>query len=184
MQPNSIAFPRGATDVCRIVMICEDVNAYDVALRVCERLLVRLGDEVPFAFDCWTFAELIEGRSAAKIARTTKDADIIMLSTCGGGLPLAVSLWLEMLPSVRKSPGGALAWIPNESLVSESVLEPVSAKLEQVARQLGMDFLPPKVRPEPVEHPAGDFESEMWTLPVVSTGRHGKPPCDHWGLNE
>lgn len=169
-----------ASRTCQILILCEDMQAYEQARDVCWRILVQLADDLDFTFNCWNFYELSDSNCAHNVLRSAKASDVILLSMREAALPAAAGECLEALAGQRLRAEGLLALVLNEPSHSPAAVERLVERLAQAARKLGMDFLsmvPPPRASEPREDPL------MPVLPLLRP-TYGEGHTDHWGLNE
>jgi hypothetical protein len=157
---NAVArFPKETFEVsrtCQILILCEDFAAYERATEVSWRILVQLADDLDFGFKCWSFIELTDPACARSVVKTADNADIILLSLHRADLPPVATEWLEAFAGHRLQAEGVLALVLNEPPGSPAAVAKLVARLEQTARQTGMDFL--SLVPTPEEsffQPAG-----------------------------
>jgi hypothetical protein len=157
-----------ASRTCQILILCEDMMAYERARDVCWRILVQLADDLDFSFNCWNFYELSDANCAHNVMRSAKSSDVILLSMHEAALPSAAEEWLDALADQRLQAEGLLALVLNEPSNSPAAVGRLVQRLEQAARKLGMDFL------------------SMLHPPLAPTARpaYGERLADHWGLNE
>jgi len=169
-----------ASRTCQILILCEDMKAYEQARDVCWRILVQLADDLDFSFNCWNFYELSDANCAHNVMRSAKSSDVILLSMHEAALPSAAEECLDALAGQRLRAEGLLALVLNEPSNSPAAVDRLVERLEQVARKLGMDFLSmvhPPVASEP--HP-----SQLTPIVPMPRPIYGEGYTDHWGLNE
>lgn len=174
-QPETFEVSR----TCQILILCEDFAAYERAADVCWRILVQLADDLDFSFKCWNFIELTDPACAPSVVKTANASDVILLSLHSADLPPVAAEWLEAFAGHRLRAEGVLALVLNEPPGSPTAVAKLVARLEQSARQMGMDFLS-LVRPP---------DKKVTATPVLprfaTTGEFsGRGQNDHWGLNE
>lgn len=165
---------------CQILILCEDMKAYEQARDVCWRILVQLADDLDFSFNCWNFYELSDANCTHNVMRSAKSSDVILLSLREAALPFAAGECLEALAGQRLRAEGLLALVLNEPSNSPAAVERLVQRLEQTARKLGMDFLSmvhPPLAGEPQPGPLTPI------LPMLRS-TYGEGNSDHWGLNE
>jgi hypothetical protein len=162
---------------CQILILCEDVAAYERASDCCWRILVQLADDLEFTFNCWNFYELSDPDCKQAILRSAKNSDVILLSLHHPDLPKLAADWLDAFAGHRQRSEGALALVLNEPPGSPEAVKLLEKRVEQHALKLGMDFL--KLAPAPAKHTRGRIEAS-------ATGKRnpGEQHHDHWGLNE
>ncbi|HEY2329916.1 MAG TPA: hypothetical protein VGI63_08910 [Verrucomicrobiae bacterium] len=164
---------------CQILILCEDFDAYERAADVCWRILVQLADDLDFSFKCWNFIELTDPACAQSVFKAASSSDVILLSLHSADLPPVAAEWLDAFAGHRFRAEGVLALVLNEPSGSPTAVNKLVARLEQSARQMGMDFLSLVPPPEdkalqpagvPIFAPMGEFPDHRNN--------------DHWGLNE
>jgi hypothetical protein len=152
---------------CQILILCEDAAAYERAADICWRILVQLADDLDFSFNCWSFIELNDPDCARSVLTTASVSDVILLALRSTNLPPVAAEWLEALAQNRLRAEGALALVLNEPPDSPAAVAKLVARLEQAARQMGMDFL-----------------SLVQTSEEAVSAWPGRRGYEHWGLNE
>jgi hypothetical protein len=163
---------------CQILILCEDVAAYERATDVCWRILVQLADDLDFSFNCWNFYELSDPQCMTSVTRSTKFSDVILLSLHQPQLPDVAEKWLDSFTGHRPKAEGILALVLNEPAKSPEAVNKLVTRLEQCAQRMGMDFLSPGSTKETPAKRNG-FEA---VLPAKNN--YGERANDHWGLNE
>ena len=126
---------------CQILILCEDFAAYERAADVCWRILVQLADDLNFGFNHRDFIELTDPACARSVVKKANASDIILLSLHSADLPPVAAEWLEAFAGQRLRAEGVLALVLNEPPESPTAVAKLVARLEQTARQTGMDFL-------------------------------------------
>jgi hypothetical protein len=177
-----VQFEPGAAEVsrtCQILILCEDLAAYEQARDICWRILVQLADDLDFSFNCWKFYELSEADSAQAVLRSAKNSDVILMSLRQASLPPAAEACLDALVGHRLRAEGLLALVLNEPNHSPEAVDQLVGRLEQAARRLAMDFLSLVHPPVPPTAPAVIFSHDA--KPFRNLGEWS---MDHWGLNE
>lgn len=169
-----------ASRTCQILILCEDMKAYEQARDVCWRILVQLADDLDFSFNCWNFYELSDANCAHNAIRSAKSSDVILLSMHQAALPAATGECLEALAGQRLRAEGLLALVLNEPSHSPAAVERLVRRLEQAAQKLGMDFLS-MVHPPAASEPTAGPLAPIFPIPRRI---HGERHTDHWGLNE
>ena len=159
---------------CQILILCEDVAAYERATDVCWRILVQLADDLDFKFNYWNFYELSDPDSLDSVIRTAKWSDIILLSLHQTALSPAADHCLDAIAKKRRLAEGVLALVLSEPPGSPAALSQLVGRLERAAQGMGMDFL------STVRTPVQDTFTRTTSLPASFEG----PAGDHWGLNE
>lgn len=167
---------------CQVLILCEDMAAYERAADVCWRILVQLADDLEFGFKCWNFIELSDPACARAVLKTASASDVILLSLHNPDLPPVAAEWLEAFSGHRLRAEGVLALVLNEPPGAPDAVNRLSRRLENSARKLGMDFLSLAKtsvgESSPLEDAAQfDVAREARELPA-------RRDCDHWGLNE
>ena len=174
--PESIEVSR----TCQILILCEDMKAYEQARDVCWRILVQLADDLDFSFNCWNFYELSDSNCTHSVMRSAKSSDVILLSLHEATLPSVAEQCLDALAGQRQRAEGLLALVLNEPSNSPTAVDRLVQRLEQAARKLGMDFLSmahPPVASEP-------HHNELMPILPMLRSAYGEGNADHWGLNE
>lgn len=164
---------------CQLLVLYEDAVAHDLALAVCERLLVQFGAELAFAFSFWKFKDLDTPASAHWAAEAVARADVILFSLQGRDPAPAAVNWLDTCARARTKMEGALAVLVTGPGNAGLVIEALLARMQFIARRLRMDFLPlvstpPDIGTEPSPNP----------LPVAPDQAREQAGLNHWGLNE
>jgi hypothetical protein len=99
------------------------------------------------------------------------------LSLHNPDLPTQAEAWLDALAGHRVHGEGVLALVLNEPAGYPFAVQALSARIDGLAKKLGMDFLPlnPALAPAHLDH-----------LPssLATHGSIGEQNYDHWGLNE
>jgi hypothetical protein len=133
--------PFEVSRTCQILMLCEDFAAYERAADVCWRILVQLADDLDFGFNHWNFIELTDPECARSVRQAANASDVILLSLHSANLPPVAAEWLDAFAGHRLRAEGVLALVLNEPPGSPTAVAKLVARLEQSARELGMDFL-------------------------------------------
>jgi hypothetical protein len=167
-----------APKACRILILCEDFVAYERAVEVCRRIQARFGDEFEFDFNCWTFWELADTDCARLAADSARFADIIMVSLHNAVSSPVLEAWLNAFPGSRIRAEGALVLVRMEFADPEPARE-LSARLEQWATRLEMDFVP-------LISGVSKMFTQMnpWAGMEAAQEFPERRNYDHWGLNE
>lgn len=169
---------------CRMAVFCEGWLAYEMAHRVCQRIVRQLGVDNEFVkFSCWDFNELSNPERHRGALEGAEQADIILLSTRTWEIPVEAIQLLETVRQHRKVSVGALAWLRSETAGPAISVATMALRLEQIARQMGRDFLPLQPVPDEAEAIRG-FDSQIWTMAAPHKHPAGRSSHEHWGLNE
>ena len=167
-----------ASRTCQILILCEDFAAYERAADMSWRILVQLADDLDFSFKCWNFIELADPACASSIVSTAGVSDVILLSLHGTDLPPVAAEWLDAIAGHRLQAEGVLALVLNEPPGSPEAVAKLVSRVEQSARQMGMDFLS-------AVQATGDNSARPAAMPMLAVARPSESRnCDHWGLNE
>jgi len=164
---------------CHFLVIYEDALAYNIALEVCGRLMVRFETELTFTFSFWKLKDLEDPASAHWAAEAVARADIILFSLPGRDLTPEISQWLDACVQARTKVEGALALIVTEPPDAGLAVGALLSRLQFAAHRLRMDFLP-LLPPLPDTNIAAVTAS----LPAELNEFQEEPGGDHWGLNE
>jgi hypothetical protein len=166
---------------CQILILYEDLAAYERAVEVCRRMMVQFATELDFDFKCWSFIELTEADCARGAMKIASNADIILLAMHGTELPPVLAGWLAASPQTRFRADGALVLVGNGGESSPANSEMLLTRLEKLAGQAGMDFVPLTAGPVTTTH---TFHNEDWLTAATRAEEMERPQFDHWGLNE
>jgi hypothetical protein len=166
-------FPLEGANPCHFLVVYEDAAAYDLAMKVCSRLMTRFEAELPFTFSFWKFKDLFDPASAHWAAETVARADIMLFSLPGHDLAPETSHWLDACVQARTKAEGALAVVLTEFPAASLAVEALLSRLEFAAYRLRMDFLPLL--------PSGTSADSM---PALLPETPAEPGSNHWGLNE
>jgi hypothetical protein len=171
-----------ANDICRVVVVYEDIAAHDRAMELAGRLDEEMGLDLPFTFDSWNFKDLGEPASAQAATEAAARADIILVSAHGNDLPSAVGHWLEHCAGERTSAEGALALFLAEPFMLSAASEAIIARLRYAASLLKMDFV--SLIPRPAEQIIQSFKQRAGVISAAVREYPDRPGGGHWGLNE
>jgi len=172
-----------AGNVCRIVVVYEDLAAHHRAMELGTRLASGFRDEPAFIFRSWDFKDLGEPAASADAIEAAADADILLFSIHGNDMPWAVTRWVEACVQARGRRDGALAVL----LAEPFCLSPSSGSmliwLENAARRLSMDYVP--LIPEPAEQMIKTLHARAQSvIAMLEDVLPGRPAFENWGLNE
>jgi len=184
MSASEASFPtrgllQGSPSPCKVVLFCEDSQTRGRALRVCERLLERFGEELDFEFNWWKLGRLEDSTSARRATRAAAEADIVMFCTHSGDLPPDLADGLESWAESGTNAEGALVVVSAEA--PAPLAELTLSRVERAAQQLGKDFI--RLTPEAARVPGLEESSD----PLASAFVEADAPqthVRHWGLNE
>ena len=169
---------------CRMAVFCDGWLAYETAHQVCQRIVRQLDVDFEFVkFDCWDFSEISRPERHRSALAGAGQADIILVSTRTWEIPDVAFQLLEAVSQQRKVSVGALAWLRSEMAGPAISVATMAMRLEQLARRMGMDFLPLQPVPDEAEAIRG-FDSQIWTMAASHNHPAGHSSHEHWGLNE
>ena len=179
LQASAIA----AGNVCRIVVVYEDLTAHYRAMELGTRLAASFGEEPTFIFHSWDFRELGEPASSAEAVQAAAQADILLFSIHGNDLPWAVTRWVEACVDARGRRDGALAVL----LAEPFCLSPSSGSmliwLERAAHRLSVDYV--SLIPEPAQQMIKTLHARAQSvIAMLEDVLPGRPAFENWGLNE
>jgi hypothetical protein len=166
---------------CQVLILSEDFAAYSRAVQVCRRILDQSDVDRDFDFRCWNFVELASPECFHAASKYAGMADIVMLSTHTTILPIFVNEWLDTLHTVRFRTDGALVLILNKP-ASQPHVDALSARLENLALRLVMDFVP--LLPASSDSAWRSQPSENWAMISGQVDLADSENPEHWGLNE
>src|SRR5687767_12150460 len=69
------------TDICRVIVLVEDLQARNEAMEVCDRLVMQFAEELNFVFSCWEVEKLWEPATARQMLEDAVQADILLIAT-------------------------------------------------------------------------------------------------------
>jgi hypothetical protein len=167
-----------SVDQCEMAVVYDDQPARDRAIRLCDSLVTRFGQDPAFEFSWWNMRYLHDPELAQLAAQAAEKADLVLFSITGEVEPSAeVQQWVEKWLRRRRGHEGALvAWVKH-SPEHKQRTTPLESYLRSVARRAQMDYLP-----------VGDSAAADQSLPLPSIRSTNTssmaPPPSHWGLNE
>ena len=182
LDRNEVTTLWEVAEACKIVVLCEDAAARDRAVEVFDRISTSLADGLTFAINCWHFADLAEQESAQCASQAAAGADIIMFSTRGTGLPVAVNEWLDAFSQPKGKSEGALAFLMVDPCNPSAAIGNMISRLAEAAQRLGMDFIP--LVPLAAEEKIQEVKAAEWTMTAARKQNVDRPSYSHWGLNE
>jgi hypothetical protein len=168
--------------VCRMAVVYEDLVAHGRAMDLAHRLTIRFAQELSFKFGSWSFKDLADPVAASNAIETVATAQILLFSGHGNELPSSVVNWLDQCVPARQKLDGALVFLLAEPFMLSASTQGSLARLEHIAEQLGMDFLP--LVPPPVFQIIESLQRQSSLLVSSGGAVIERPSCDHWGLNE
>jgi len=167
-----------------ILVAYEDTVTRDHALRICDALVTRLGQDIDFSFSWWKFNLLCDASLAAAAADFAAHSDMVIVSAhVGGDLPAAVTTWIEAWAARRCVEAGAL--VAMIGVMGEAIAGLTSRYdyLKKIAEQTGMDYLPQALVGVPsAEHELSERAGEGASSIQEILRRQPEPR--HWGINE
>jgi hypothetical protein len=164
---------------CQFLVLYEDADARDVAMKVCGRLLARFDAELAFAFSFWKFKDLDNPVSAHWAAEAVACADVMLFSMQGRDLNLETMSWLDLCVQARTKAEGALAVVITEPHELDPVVVALLSRLQFAAHRLRMDFLP--LLPPGA---GARFSTSVDPSPAWLNEVREEAGSNHWGLNE
>jgi len=135
--------------------------------------------DLAFDFNCWKFEDVTRPAVAERVLETAAEADIMLFSSHGNDLPLAIRNWLKSCVETRRKADGALALLFANPISPSASVRTLMARLKQAGHRLHMDFLP--LVPEKQMAEMLKPRSSAMTALLKETL---DPPSNHWGLNE
>ena len=114
---------------CQFLVLYEDADARDVAMKVCGRLLARFEAELAFAFSFWKFKDLDNPVSAHWAAEAVARADVMLFSMPCHDLSPETMSWLDLCVQARTKAEGALAVVVTGSHDMDLVVEGLLSRL-------------------------------------------------------
>jgi hypothetical protein len=124
-----------------VVVIFEDANTREKAVKFCDQLVERFWSRCEFALTWMSFSALAEPNSARDAHAKTRDADVVVFAPRSEGpVPEAVIAWVERCLASRNDREGALAGLIDSAILTGRVAEK-HAWLRSVAHRAGMDYL-------------------------------------------
>lgn len=128
-------------ELCNSLVLYEDTTTRDVALRLCDRLVVKFRPGLEFQFHWSGFKYLQVPEVSHEVGGQACEADLILLSVGRlTNLPLEVISWLGLWLPRRKTSEGALV-ILEASGPTPSSVGWQQAHLQGLARRTRLDYL-------------------------------------------
>src|SRR5438045_4281282 len=129
-----------AKATCSIVVIYQDMEAREEAVKFCDRLIERFWGGYEFDVNWWAVDALSEARAARDASVKAVEADLMVFASgAEAEIPAAVKEWIETWVSQRGDREGALVGLmdpgPGGALAQKFVY------LRNVAHRGGMDYL-------------------------------------------
>jgi hypothetical protein len=171
-----------ATETCKVVVLYEDALAHRRAMEIGHQLAAQFGHEPEFAFDAWEIRALAEPASARLACQATAQADIVLFSTHGDDLSLAIRAWLESWVEIRAKMEGILALVVTVPVSATAAIPALVPRLQQAALRLRMRFL--SYMPGQTEGRAGEADRRANEVAGLAGETVEQPHWLHWGLNE
>jgi len=127
--------------IAPMVVVYEDTQCRDEAVKFCDSLVRRFWATHGFEISWSSFSNLQQSNAAADSAKKAADAALIVFSTRPQGeLPIDVVLWIQKWSSKRGDREGALVGLL-DPVAMNGVADDKHLYLRNVAHQAGMDYL-------------------------------------------
>ncbi len=124
----------------RIVTRYEDFAAGVRAIQMLERLTAQLRSEFQLLGSVWKFALLDNPHLREQAANEAAAADMIVISTSAGQLPVRVKDWIETWLPRKRGTGTTLVALLSKEPLGAGEPPPVWVYLRDVAKEANMDF--------------------------------------------
>lgn len=164
-----------------VLIAYENFDTGKHARKTFEYIAKQLGGEFEINEQMWRFDVLSIPKVREIAIADAAKADIIIISSHGGNLPVEVKWWLEQTLETNDCKVVALIAL----IDSQSEVDSTRAYLAELARENGLDFF---AQPEMHEIPQGDLSvdrvHQAETTYFVLPESRQTPGYLHWGLNE
>jgi hypothetical protein len=173
---------------CRGIVVYEDQQTRDRALRLCDELVRKFRHDLGMDFSWWRFDYLRDSDLAKLAADAAVNADIVVFSVRGANeLPPPVRLWIDSWVDRQMSRPNALVALIGVADQPSIGLTPIHIYLREIARQAGMEYLShlsdaSTFRLDTSRHGIAGRAGEVTTLLDKMLHRASIPP--RWGINE
>lgn len=139
--PRTNSFGPESKPIFRLVLIYEDMASGKRAMRTCQALIDKIGEEFEFRNSLWSFDVLQLSKTQSEAAHEAAAADMIMIAARGTEpLPEFVSRWIENWAGQKRSRRGALVALIETGEHFVRGTSPVHSYLRGIAENAPLDF--------------------------------------------
>lgn len=140
---NANVLPTESKETWSVIVLYEDTDIRQRAMRVCDHLMRQFWSDIEFDFNWWRFGYLHDEVLAERAISHAADADAIILAARSeGDLSPTVKQWLEHAVERRGAREGAFIALFGGGESEGSLLSPrKDAYLRNLAQVAGMDYL-------------------------------------------